>query len=45
MFDTCVPWYVPRGNTGLPKLGNPASPHFCPLNQNLARVGTKGGGG
>ena len=32
--------YVPRGSTGLSKHGDPVFPHFCPLNQNLARVWT-----
>ena len=41
---TCVPWYVPRSNTGLSKHSDPVFPHFCPLNQNLARVMTRGGG-
>ena len=45
MSATCVPWYAPRGNTGLSKHGNPVFPHFCPLKQNPARVGTMGGGG
>ena len=40
---TCVPWYVPRGNTGLSQHGDPVFPHFCPLNQNLARVRMGGG--
>ena len=39
---TCVPWYVPRGNTGLSKLGDPVLPHCCLLNQSLARVRTWG---
>ena len=42
MSATCVPWHGPRGNTGLSKHGDPAFPHFCPLNQNLLRVGTRG---
>ena len=29
-------------NTGLSKHGDPVFPHFCPLNQNLTRVRTKG---
>ena len=41
---TCVPWYVPRGSTGLSKHGDPVSPHLCPLNQNLAHGRTVGGG-
>ena len=44
MSATCVPWYMPRGNAGLSKHGDPVFPHFYPLNQNLARVGTRGGG-
>ena len=43
MSATCVPWYVPHGNTGLSKHGDPVFPHFCPLNQNLVRVRTRGG--
>ena len=38
----CVPWYAPCGNTGLSKHADRVFPHFCPLNQNLARVGTRG---
>ena len=45
MSATCVPWYVPRSNTSLCKHGNLVFPHFCPLNQNLARVRTRGTGG
>ena len=45
MSAACVPWYVPRCNMGLSKHGDPVFPHFCPLNQNLARVGTGGRGG
>ena len=41
---TCVPWYVPRGNIGLSKHGDPVFPHFCPLNPNLAHVWTRGSG-
>ena len=36
--------YLPRGNTGLSKHGDPMSPHFCLLKQNLARVWTGGEG-
>ena len=31
MSATCVPWYVPRGITGLSKHGDPVFPHFCPI--------------
>ena len=31
-----------RSNMGLFKHGDPVFPHFCPLNQNLARVRTRG---
>ena len=44
----CVLWYVPRGNTGFSKHGDPVFPHFCPfcpLDQNLAHVWTGGRGG
>ena len=44
MSAACVPWYVPRCNMGLSKHGNRVFPHSCPLNQNLARVGTGGVG-
>ena len=44
MSATCVPWYVPRGNTGLSKHGKPVFPRLCPVNQNLACVRTRGGG-
>ena len=37
-------WDVPRGHTGLSRRGDTVFPHFCPLNQNLLRVGTGGGG-
>ena len=43
MPATCVLWYVPRGNTGLSKHGDPVFPHLCPQNQNLAHIGTGGG--
>ena len=45
MSATRVPWYVLRGNTGVSKHGHPVFPHFCPLNQNLARVSKSVGGG
>ena len=45
MFATCVLWYMLPGNMGLSKYGDPVFPHFCPLNQNLARLRTGGGGG
>ena len=45
MSATCVLWYMPSANMGLPKHGNPVFVHLCPLNQNLACVRTKGGGG
>ena len=38
MSATCVPWYVPRGYTGLSRHGDPVFPNFGPLNQNPARV-------
>ena len=38
MSAICVPWHVPRGNTGLSKHGDPVFLQFCPLSQNLARV-------
>ena len=41
---TCVGWYVPHGNTGLPEHGDPMFPYFCPLNQNLPCVRTGGRG-
>ena len=44
MSATCVPWYMPCGNTRLSKHSDPVFPHFCPLNQNLAPVRTMGGG-
>ena len=44
MSATCVPWYVPRGTTGLSKHIDALFPRFCPLNQSLARVRTGGGG-
>ena len=43
MSATCVPWYMPHGNMGLSKHGDPVFPHFCHLNQNLA--GVRAGGG
>ena len=33
-----VPWYAPPGNAGVSKHADPAFPHPCPLNQNLAHV-------
>ena len=45
MPATRVPRSVRRGNTGLSQHGDPVFPPFCPLNQNLARVWTMGGGG
>ena len=45
MFAMCVPWYVPHGNTGLSKHGNPVFPHFCPVNQNLSPCSDRRGGG
>ena len=45
MSATCVPWYVPRANTGLSKHGNPVFPHLCPLNQTVARVPAQWEGG
>ena len=45
MSATCIRWYMLRGNTGLSRHGDPVFPHFCPLNQNLVRVMTWGGGG
>ena len=42
MSPTCVPWYVLRGNMGLSKLSDPVF-DFCPLNQNLTCVRTRGG--
>ena len=45
MSATCVPWYMLRSNMGLSKHGDPVFPHFCHLNQTLARVRTSGGGG
>ena len=44
MSATCIPWYMLRGTTGWSKHGEPMFPHFCPMNQNLARVRTWGGG-
>ena len=35
----------PGPNTGLSRHGDPVFPHFCPLNQHLARVRTRGAGG
>ena len=43
MSATCIPWYKPRGNTGLSNHGDPGFSHFCPLNQNVARVRARGG--
>ena len=43
MSAAWVPWYVPHGDTGLSKHGG--LPLFCPLNQTLARVKTRGAGG
>ena len=34
----------PCPNAGLSKHGDPGFPHFCPLNQNLARVLAQRGG-
>ena len=31
MSATCVPWYVPCGNTGLSKHGDPVFPQLCRL--------------
>ena len=45
MCATCVPRYVPCGDTGLSQHGDPVFLHFCPLNQNLIHVRTGGGGG
>ena len=45
LFATCVLPYVPHGNMGLCKHGDPVFLHFCPLNQNLACVRTRGVGG
>ena len=42
MSITCVLWCVPCSNMGLSKHGDPVFLHFCPLNQNLARVQTSG---
>ena len=44
MAATCVPRYVPHSSTGLSKHGDRVFPHFCPLNQNVAHVRTRGGG-
>ena len=44
MPATCVPLYLPHGNTGLSKHSHPLFLHFCLLNQNLARVRMGGGG-
>ena len=44
MSATCVPWYVPRGNTGLSTHDDPVFPHFCPWDQSLVRVKEGGGG-
>ena len=40
MSATRVPWYVPRGNTGLSEHGDLVFPHFCLPHPNSARVGT-----
>ena len=42
MSATCIPWHVPCSDKGLSEHG--VFLHFCPLNQNLARVRTRGGG-
>ena len=34
MPATCVAWYVPHGNRGLSKHGDPMFPPLCPRNQN-----------
>ena len=40
----CVAWGMSRSSTGLSQHSDPVFPHFCPLDQNLAHVKTKGGG-
>ena len=47
MFATFVLWYLPCGDMGLSKHGDPVFPHFCPLKQHMARLRTRwqGGGG
>ena len=45
MSGTCVPWDVPRRDTGLSRPGDPVSPHFCPLNLNPGPVIRPGAGG
>ena len=42
---TRVLWYVPRGNTGLSKQGDPMFPPLCPLKQNLSPCLDGGEGG
>ena len=36
MAATCVLWYVPHGDRGLSRHGDPVFLHFPPLRQNLA---------
>ena len=45
MSATCVLWYLPPGNMGLSKHGDPVSSELCPLNQNVAHVWARGKGG
>ena len=40
----CVPWYMLRSNTGLTTHSDLVFPRSCPLDQNLARVRTRGAG-
>ena len=45
MSATFVQWHVLHDNMVLSKHSGPVFLLFCPLNQNLARVRTRGGGG
>ena len=43
MSATCVPWYMPRGDTSLSKHGDPVFPHFfLPLEPECQDKGGRG---